>query len=57
MNWEEMYDILIDVVGLSKETVELAFGAFGTTEETGKKVLYYETGYNDFESYLESLED
>ena len=40
-----------------KETVELAFGAFGTTEETGKKVLYYETGYNDFESYLESLED
>ena len=54
MNWEEMYDVLRYEVGVSKEALELAFGICGCSEETGKRILYYTTGMNSFEDFLEN---
>ena len=52
MKWEEMYDILRDVVGVDTEALDLAFGLMGCNEETGEKILFYYTGWRSFESYL-----
>lgn len=55
MNWEEMYDVLRDVVGVSEEALELAFGIKGCSEETACAILNYRTGWKTFEGYLEDL--
>lgn len=56
MNWEEMYDMLADVVGVSKEALDLAFSIGGRNTETAKHILYYYTGWRSFEGYMEELE-
>ena len=56
MNWEEMYDMLADVVGVNKEALDLAFSLGGCNEETAKYILYYYTGWRSFEGYMEELE-
>lgn len=50
-----MYDILRDVVGVSEEALELAFGIKGCSEETACAILNYRTGWKTFEGYLEDL--
>lgn len=55
MNWEEMYDVLADVVGVSKESLELAVGLLGQNTETMESVLYYFTGWHSFEGFLEEI--
>lgn len=52
MSWEEMYDILADVVGVSEEALELAFAIGGCNEETAERILFYETGWRSFEGWL-----
>lgn len=51
-DWEEMYDILRDIVGVSEEALELAFGIKGCSEETACAILNYYTGWKTFEGYL-----
>ena len=55
MDWEEMYDVLRVVVGVSEEALELAFGIKGCSEETACAILNYRTGWKTFEGYLEDL--
>ena len=55
MDWEEMYDILRDVVGVSEEALELAFGIKGCSTDTAEAILYYATGWHSFEGYLDDL--
>lgn len=56
-NWEEMYDILLEVVGVSEEALDLAFGVGGCNEETAERILFYKTGWRSFEGYLGELEE
>lgn len=51
MKLNEMYDFLNEIIGLNEETLDLAFGIKGYTEDTAKDILYYITGYRDFEQY------
>lgn len=57
MNWEQMYDILNDYVGVSKEALDLAFGIGGCSEDTACAILNYYTGWKSFEGYLEELNE
>lgn len=51
---ERLEDILLNLVGVSEEALNLAVGLLGENEETYLSILYYYTGYRDFESYSDS---
>ena len=55
MDWQEMYDILRDCLGISEEALELAFAVGGCNEETAERILFYKTGWRTFEGWLEEL--
>ena len=55
MTWEEMYDVLRDYVGVSEETLDCCFGINGCNEETAQRILYYFTGWQSFEGFLEEF--
>lgn len=57
MDWKDMYEILNDVVGVSNEALDLAFSLKGCTEQTAKDILYYFTGWNSFDEYLEEIDE
>ena len=50
-DFNDYYDYLANVVGVSTEALDLAFSLVGCTEETASKILYFYTGYHDFEDY------
>ena len=53
MNYEEMYDCLRDMVGVSEEALDLAFSIGGCSEETGERILFYYTGCHNFDNFFE----
>jgi hypothetical protein len=57
MGWEEMYDILRDVVGVNEDALDLAFGIGGCSEDTACAILNYYTGWKSFEGYLGELDE
>lgn len=52
MEWNEMYDVLTDYVGVDKKALDLAFAVGGCNEETAERILFYYTGWKSFEGYL-----
>lgn len=57
MDWEEMYDILVDYVGVETDALDLAFAIGGCNEETAERILFYYTGWKTFEGFLGDLEE
>lgn len=57
MEWEEMYEILHEVLDVSEEALGIACAVGGCNEETMKRVLFYLTGWNSFEGFLGELEE
>ena len=57
MTVEEMYDYLMDVVGVSQETMSVATCINGYSKETMKAILYATTGYWDFDQFQEELNE
>ena len=57
MDWQEMYDILNEVLGISKEALEIACAIGGCNEETMERVLFYKTGWRTFEGFLGDLNE
>lgn len=57
MEFDEMYDILRDYVGISEEALELAFAVGGCNQETAERILFYSTGWKTFGGYLDEVED
>ncbi len=57
MEWEEMYDILRDVVGVEENALDLAFAVGGCNEDTARFILNYYTGWRSFEGFLGEFED
>ncbi len=51
MTVDEMYDMLLELADVTKEALDLAFGIAGYTEETAEKILYWYTGYTNFENF------
>ena len=56
MSFEEMYDFLAEVVGVSPDALDLAFSIGGRNAETAKSILYYYTGWRSFEGCKSEIE-
>lgn len=57
MEFDEMYDLLHDFVGVSEDALELAFAVGGCNQETAERILFYYTGWSTFGGYLDEIED
>lgn len=57
MTFDEMYDILRDMVGVEENALDLAFAVGGCNEETAERILFYYTGWRSFGGFLDELED
>jgi hypothetical protein len=55
MEWNEMYEVLAEVVGVGEEALGVACAIGGCNEETMERVLFYYTGWKSFEGYLGEL--
>lgn len=54
---QDMEDILIEYGICSEEFVDGAVCVGGWNEETMERVLFYKTGYRNFDQLLEELEE
>ncbi len=57
MTYEEMYDLLADVLGIDENALDLAFAIGGCNEETAERILFYCTGWRSFEGWLGEQEE
>ena len=57
MTFEEMYDTLKDIVMVDSEALDLAFSVGGSTKETAEKILFYYTGWGNFEGFLDDMNE
>lgn len=57
MEWEEMYDLLADVLGIDEDALGLAFAIGGCNTETAERILFYYTGWKSFTGWLGELND
>ena len=57
MEWNEMYDVLAEIVGVGEEALSVACAVGGCNEETMERVLFYYTGFRTFEGWLEEIEE
>lgn len=57
MSFEEMYSALNEFVGIPEAMLDLAFRVGGHTKETAEEILFYFTGWHNFEGYLGEFED
>lgn len=55
MTINEMYDFLRDMVGANAEALDLAFGLNGFNEQAAQDILFWYTGYNNFEEYEKEI--
>lgn len=55
MSFEEMYDLLREVLDVSEEALDLAFAIGGCNEETAERILFYYTGWQSFEGWLDEI--
>lgn len=56
MTVNDMYEFLLDYVTDNRDALDLAFSLNGMNEETAASILYYYTGYRDFDQYREDME-
>lgn len=57
MDWQEMYDILVDYGVATQDALDLAAAIGGCNEETMERVLFYYTGWRSFEGWLGEVEE
>ena len=57
MDFNEMWDYLIENVGVSEETLQIVAAINGYSAETLWAVLYATTGYRDFDQLEDEDED
>lgn len=55
MDCEKAYELLTDYVGVSAEALDLVLAVAGYNIETLKAVLFYYTGWRNFEGFLEDF--
>ena len=57
MDFNEMWDYLIENVGVSEETLQIVCAIDGSSPNTLEAVLYATTGYRDFDQLEDEDED
>ncbi len=57
MEFEEMYDLLNEALGISEDSLDLAFAIGGCNTETAERILFYYTGWKSFEGWLNEMEE
>ncbi len=57
MTTHEMITILHEYVGISMETIDCATAISGYCKETCEAILYWKTGYEDFDEYMREWEE
>lgn len=57
MTTHEMINILIEYIGINPETVDCMTSVHGYCAETCQDILYWATGYDDFNEWLRDLEN
>lgn len=57
MEFNEMYDLLADVLGIDENALDLALAIGGCNEKTAEQILFYYTGWRSFEGWLGELEE
>lgn len=57
MDWQIMYDLLLEYDLVSEEALEIACAIGGCNEETMERVLFYKTGWKSFEGWLGEIEE
>ena len=55
MTINEKYDFLHEMVGVSKDALDLFFGINGFNDKSAANILWYFTGYDDFDIYMEEV--
>jgi len=56
-NFNETYDYLRDVVGVSEEALDLAFSLNGMNDKTASDILFYYTGWSDFDAHAKDMQE
>ena len=56
-NFNDTYDFLRDVVGVSDEALDLAFSLNGQNYKTAVDILSYYTGWDDFDAYSKGIQE
>lgn len=55
MTLDEMYDFLVEWIGVPEESIRVVTGLYGYNEENMILLLSYYTGYRDFEQCKEEM--
>jgi len=55
-DFNDYYDFLAEVVGVSTEALDLAFGLNGCSKKTADDILFYYTGWDTRESFCSANE-
>lgn len=57
MEWQEMYDILLESGLATEGELEIACALAGCNEDTMERVLFYRTGWRSFSGWMGDNED
>ncbi len=57
MDLDEIVDYLVENNIATEEEIDLVTGINGYSEETVNDIIFYRTGYQDIEQYLESEDE
>ena len=57
MEWQEMYDLLLEYCVTTEEALDVACAIGGCNEETMERVLFYFTGWKSFEGWLGEMNE
>ena len=55
MEWQEMYELLLEYNVTTEEALGVACAIGGCNEETMERVLFYYTGWRTFEGWLREM--
>lgn len=56
-NFNDTYDYLRDVVGVGEEALDLAFSLNGENAKTASDILFYYTGWSDFDAHAKDMQE
>ncbi len=57
MRVDEMIDMLTEIVGVNEEVISCMTAVNGYNQKTCEDILYWKTGYEDFQQLVEDLEE
>ena len=56
-DFESTYNFLLEDIGVSEEALDLAFSLNGENYQTASNILFYYTGWYDFDAYAKDMQE